>query len=107
VAAGLTVVTTAGVQNHDLVKSLGAKHVFDYKSQTVIEDILKVLKKGDLVMDCISVPTTQVICTEIVHTLGGGKLPALRWPEASKYDDVEIIFGMFRSVQKVCYLLLI
>ncbi|PKX88369.1 zinc-binding alcohol dehydrogenase family protein [Aspergillus novofumigatus IBT 16806] len=92
VAAGLTVVTTARAENHDLVKRLGAKHVFDYKSLTVIEDILKVLKKGDLVMDCISVPTTQVICTEIVHTLGGGKLPALRWPEASKYDDVEIIF---------------
>ncbi|KAF7166400.1 hypothetical protein CNMCM5623_000088 [Aspergillus felis] len=92
VAAGLTVVTTAGAQNHNMVKSLGAKHVFDYKSPTVIEDILKVLKKGDLVMDCISIPTTQVICTEILHTLGGGKLPALRWPEASKYDDVGIIF---------------
>lgn len=93
-AAGLTVVTTAGAQNHDLVKSLGAKHVIDYKSPNVIEDILKVLKTGDLVIDCISIPATQVICTEIVHKLGGGTLPALRWPETSKYDDVEMIFGM-------------
>ncbi|KAH7371475.1 zinc-binding oxidoreductase-like protein CipB [Cadophora sp. MPI-SDFR-AT-0126] len=92
VAAGLTVVTTAGKQNYDLVRSLGATHVIDYKTSTVIEDVLKFLKTGDVVMDCISIPATQIICTEIVHKLGGGKLPALRWPEASKYDDVEIMF---------------
>ncbi|GFF54905.1 hypothetical protein IFM46972_10137 [Aspergillus udagawae] len=92
VATGLTVVTTAGAQNHDLVTSLGAKHVIDYKSPTVIEEVLKVLNTGDLVVDCISTPATQVICVEIVHKLGGGKLPVLRWPEASKYDDVEMIF---------------
>ena len=103
----MTVVTTAGAHNHDLVTGLGAKHAIDYKSLTVIEDVLKVLKTGDLVVDCISTPATQVICTDIVHRLGGGKLPALRWPEASNYDDVEMIFGMFYSIRKLRCLLLI
>lgn len=101
-AAGLTVATTASAPNHDLVKSLGAKYIFDHKDLHVIKDILKVLKVGDVVVDCISSKDTQETCIEIVSKLGGGKLPVLRWPEASKHDDVEMIFGESHSIQQFC-----
>ncbi|KAJ3327042.1 hypothetical protein HDU76_012412 [Blyttiomyces sp. JEL0837] len=41
--SGLTVIATASPQNHALVKSLGADHVFDYKSPTVVDDIRKIV----------------------------------------------------------------
>lgn len=44
VAAGYQVITTASPKNFDLVKSLGASHAFDYRSPTVKEDIIAVLK---------------------------------------------------------------
>ncbi|KAJ6159922.1 hypothetical protein N7497_004459 [Penicillium chrysogenum] len=39
VSAGYKVVSTASPKNFDYVKKLGAAHVFDYKSDTVVEDI--------------------------------------------------------------------
>ncbi|KAH7154797.1 chaperonin 10-like protein [Fusarium sp. MPI-SDFR-AT-0072] len=44
-ASGATVITTASPTNHDFVRSLGASQVFDYRSASVIEDIVEVLKK--------------------------------------------------------------
>lgn len=90
VAAGLTVATTAGTANHDLVKSLGATYAFDHKSPTVIADILKVLKQGDAVFDCISSPDTQKACAELGSKLGGGRVPCLLWPLSTEYDNVEM-----------------
>ncbi|KAN0096659.1 zinc-binding oxidoreductase-like protein CipB [Hyaloscypha variabilis] len=90
VAGGVTVITTASPRNFDLVKSLGATQAFDHNSPTVGADILKVMKKGDLVFDCISSDTTQVISAEIVHQLGGGKLAVLLSPNTSSYEDVEV-----------------
>ena len=46
-ASGVTVVTTASTANHELVKALGADYVFDYRSTTVIADIVKVLENAD------------------------------------------------------------
>ncbi|KAJ9419483.1 chaperonin 10-like protein [Fusarium oxysporum] len=43
-ASGATVITTASPANHDFVRSLGASRAFDYRSASVIEDIVGVLK---------------------------------------------------------------
>ena len=94
-AGGVTVITTASPRNFDLVKSLGATQTFDHSSRTVVGDILKVMKKGDLVFDCISSDTTQVTSAEIVHQLGGGKLAVLLSPNPSPYEDVEVAMGTF------------
>jgi NADPH:quinone reductase-like Zn-dependent oxidoreductase len=40
VAAGYEVITTASPKNFDYVKKLGASQVFDYKSPTVVSDLL-------------------------------------------------------------------
>lgn len=44
VSAGYEVVSTASPKNFDYVKSLGATHVFDYKSDTVADDIVAAVK---------------------------------------------------------------
>lgn len=56
VASGLTVISTASSENHDFVKSLGANAVFDYRSDTVVEDIVNALGNAKLagVYDAIS-----------------------------------------------------
>jgi NADPH:quinone reductase-like Zn-dependent oxidoreductase len=76
VGSGLEVVSTASKQNLDYLKLLGAKHVFDHSSATVVEDILAVLKGSDFVgaYDAISLPETLKPTAEIVHQLGGGKI---------------------------------
>lgn len=43
-AAGLKVATTAGAHNLEYVKSIGADHAFDYRSETVVPDIVAALK---------------------------------------------------------------
>ncbi|KAF4333255.1 zinc-binding oxidoreductase [Fusarium beomiforme] len=42
-ASGVNIVTTASPSNHEFVKSLGARFIFNYKSPTVIEEVAKVL----------------------------------------------------------------
>lgn len=37
--SGYTVITTGSPKNHELLKSLGADHVFDYRSPTLVQDI--------------------------------------------------------------------
>lgn len=94
VAAGLNVATTAGNVNREYVKSLGASQVFDHKHSKVIEEILKLVKPGDLVMDCIGSEETQITCGEILGNIGGGKLPILLWPQGPFPDNVQGVLGM-------------
>lgn len=55
-AAGVTVVTVASSHNLQYVKSLGTKHAFDYKSPSVVDDIVSAVKSTDFagVFDAIS-----------------------------------------------------
>lgn len=49
VASGLDVIATASSSNHAFIRSIGAREVFDYKSPSVIEDIVAILKYSELV----------------------------------------------------------
>ena len=93
VAAGISVATTAGNANHEYVKSFGASHIFDHKDPKVMEEILKVLKRGDLVMDCIGSAETQITCGEVLGKIGGGNLPILVWPQGPFPDNVQGVLG--------------
>ena len=44
VAAGYEVITTASPNNFDYVKNLGASEVFDYKSKTIVSDLIRAFK---------------------------------------------------------------
>lgn len=49
VASGLEVVSTSSPKNFDLVKSLGAKQVFDYNKPSIVADLVSSLKGKDFV----------------------------------------------------------
>jgi threonine dehydrogenase-like Zn-dependent dehydrogenase len=97
VAAGLTVATTAGMQNHGYVKSLGATYTFDHKEKNIVDEILKVIDRGDLVFDCIGDATTQKTCAQILSQIGGGTLACLTWPLPNEYKNVEVKVGMLSN----------
>ena len=46
VASGLKVVATCSSGNFELCRSLGASEVFDYKSETIVEDLIEALGRG-------------------------------------------------------------
>ncbi|KAF5595328.1 toxD [Fusarium pseudocircinatum] len=66
--AGATVITTSSPGNADYVKSLGADHVLDYKSKTLVDDILK-LSGGPLlhVFDTHPNPTSLTTSAAILQ----------------------------------------
>ncbi|KAF4212577.1 hypothetical protein CNMCM8980_000754 [Aspergillus fumigatiaffinis] len=49
VSAGYGVISTSSPRNFDYVKGLGATHVFDYRSRTLVKDILAALQGRELV----------------------------------------------------------
>lgn len=60
--AGSTVITTSSPSNADYVKSLGADHVLDYKSETLVDDILR-LSGGPLLHVFDTHPNSTSIAT--------------------------------------------
>lgn len=92
-AAGVEVATTASPRNNDYVKSLGATHVFDHSSSSVVEDIVKALqgKKFLGVYDAISEEATIKKSAEVASKLDGKKFVAtvLPPPEKGLPEDVK------------------
>ena len=65
------VATVCSPRNFDLVKEAGAKHVFDYHSPTVVEDIKKALPNLEYVWDTIGNSSSSVIASQAVRPEGG------------------------------------
>jgi len=64
-SSGLEVITTCSKHNFDLVKSLGADHVFDYSSSSCGADIRKLTNnKLYYAFDTISTKETAQICAD-------------------------------------------
>ncbi len=87
VAAGYEVVTTASPHNFDYVKQLGASQAFDYRSKSVVGDIVGALRgrkvAGALAIGLGSAPA----CVDVVGSCEGARFVALATPAAS-FDDV-------------------
>ena len=97
-ASGLKVVTTASKKNFAAVTALGAEYVFDYESETVIDDVVASLKNTKFAgaIDTISKPPTMKASAEIVHRVGGiKKLVTMIPPPEDLPEDVEAKGGMF------------
>jgi NADPH:quinone reductase-like Zn-dependent oxidoreductase len=79
--AGYEVIATASPGNFDLVKKLGAAHVFDYKSPTVIADILGALAGREVggVLDAVGKDAYQH-CFELADKSQGAKRVATVFP---------------------------
>ena len=78
---GFTVFSTASPKRHELVRSLGAKHVFDYKSTSVVDDILAAAKSEgttiNLVYDAIVSGGSSALAFQVLEAFGGGKYVGL------------------------------
>lgn len=91
-AAGVKVIATSGAKNIELAKQCGAVEVFDYKSETVVEDIVKAVQNvgGEFagVFDPIALPTSLAPVEQIIVSLGGGAtvitLPIPTQPKSAK-----------------------
>lgn len=83
-AAGVIVVTVASSHNLQYVKSLGTKHAFDYKSPSVVDDIVSAVRSTDFagVFNAISMGESSGIWSQVLWKLGSGGKYASTLPEA-------------------------
>jgi NADPH:quinone reductase-like Zn-dependent oxidoreductase len=82
-AAGCEVAATAGPNNLEYCKAIGADYVFDYKSETVVEDIVRALKGREFagVFNSVMPPDSFTNSAEITHRLGGKQMVATVIPK--------------------------
>ncbi|KAJ5154320.1 uncharacterized protein N7500_009759 [Penicillium coprophilum] len=70
--SGYKVLTTCSPRNFDLVRSLGADDVYDYKDAQAPAQIRKATdNKLKLVFDCISLESSAAFCDNAISTDGG------------------------------------
>ncbi|USP81874.1 GroES-like protein [Curvularia clavata] len=96
VASGYEVISTASPKNWDYVKKLGASQVFDYRSDTVVSDIVKAFQ-GKKSAGALAIgQETTGICAQIVSQIGGNpfvasaNMPPKELPEGV---STKFIFG--------------
>ncbi len=87
VASGYDVVTTASPHNFDYVKALGAREAFDYRSKTVIVDMIGALRGREIVGALAIGAGSAAACFDIVGACEGTRFVALATPAAS-FDAV-------------------
>lgn len=68
---GLDVITTCSPRNADLVRSCGAKHVFDYNDSSVIEKIQKVAPNIQYIFDTIGNSQSSSFASQVFKDHGG------------------------------------
>ncbi|KAL3429578.1 chaperonin 10-like protein [Aspergillus tetrazonus] len=96
VAAGYEVFTTASPKNFEYVKSLGASQVWDYKSPTIVEDIISAFT-GKVSAGALAIGDTSAApSAEIVSRVNGKKFVSLANPPSGQLPDgigSKFIFG--------------
>jgi NADPH:quinone reductase-like Zn-dependent oxidoreductase len=85
VAAGYTVVTTASPHNHDRMRALGASHVFDYRSTTVVGDVAEALR-GLTVAGVLAVGTGSAEPSVRIAAATGASRVSMASPSVSFMD---------------------
>jgi NADPH:quinone reductase-like Zn-dependent oxidoreductase len=75
-AAGYDVVTTASPRNFDYVRSLGAAHAFDYRSQGLVRDIVASLQGKEVVGALAIGAGSALACLDILPLCQGRKFIA-------------------------------
>lgn len=91
---GLNVVTTCSPKHADLVRSYGAKHIFDYKDPQVVEKIKKAAPGLKYVFDTIGQSTSSATASNLPAGNGGlctvrpGKANTENVADGTKVTDV-------------------
>lgn len=87
VAAGYDVITTASPRNFAYVKRLGAREAFDYRSGTVVADIVSALRGREIAGALAIGVTSAAACIDIVGACTGSRFVAMATPPTS-FDAV-------------------
>ena len=89
VAAGYDVIATASPRNFDYVKQLGAREAFDYRSKTVVSDIVRALQ-GREVTGALAIGVgSAAACIDVIGAFEGNRFVAMATPPTS-FDDVPV-----------------
>jgi NADPH:quinone reductase-like Zn-dependent oxidoreductase len=105
IASGVNVITTASQRNFDFCRKLGASEVFDYKSETIVEDVVKAVKSlgGTFagVYDAIALEDQSFkYIVPMMEQLGGALTAVLPPPKGVKggsimgINDITVSFEM-------------
>jgi NADPH:quinone reductase-like Zn-dependent oxidoreductase len=97
VAAGYDVVATASPRNHAMLKRLGAREVCDYRSPTVVADLIAALR-GCTMAGAIAIGAGSAKpCIDVLGACEGNRFVATATPPAS-FDDVPARGGHWRHL---------
>ena len=95
VAAGYEVVTTASPRNFDYCRELGAKHVFDYSSPTVVKDIVAAVKAKQCAGAISMGAGSAEACMSVLSQVRGNKHIAMAtFPLPEKYTLPRVAANM-------------
>ncbi|KAK3725941.1 hypothetical protein LTR37_000089 [Vermiconidia calcicola] len=102
-AAGFEVAATAGAHNLEYCKSIGADYAFDYKTDTLVEDVVAALKGKDSagVFNAVMGEETYIKCAEIASQLGGTQIMSSVLPPNMPYDKP--LPGGVKLAYNFCY----
>ena len=100
---GIRFATTC--RNRKVLESLGAENVFDYTSETVVEDIKKTLPNITYVLDCIGSEESSMLASQTVVAAGGklctmvpGKRTAGKVEKRVEVSDVLVFTALFKEM---------
>jgi NADPH:quinone reductase-like Zn-dependent oxidoreductase len=97
VAAGYDVITTASPRNFAYVKRLGARAAFDYRSKTVIADVIRALQ-GREVAGALAIGVGSAsACIDVLGACQGNRFVAMATPPTS-FDAVPAGPGRLRHL---------
>ena len=99
-ASGYKIVTTASPRNFELVKSLGADEVFDYKDPQVVTKIKNATGHSiTSAVDAISEADSQKISAESLSP-AGGKIILVQYPKEGVTDRKNVVLQRtYRSLR--------
>lgn len=107
-ASGCEVATTSSARNLEYCRGLGAKFPFDYKSETIVDDVVNALngRQSAGVFCCVQDPDSLRNCARIASKLGGKKFVATVLPPLPQFsmpdglpDDVTMGWSKLKSTE--------
>lgn len=97
VAAGYDVVATASPHNFDYVKKLGARAAFDYRSDTIVDDLVETFR-GRKAAGAVAIGKGSTRgCIDVLAKVEGKRFVAMITPPTS-FDDVPRGRGRLRKL---------
>ena len=95
IAAGCEVIATASPKNHEYLKGLGAAEVFDYRSPTVVQDIVAAFKNRTAAGAISIGPGSFRKCQEVLAECKGTKFIAQATLDAPPFPKGALDFPSF------------